>query len=45
VRIRVDEMELRRPRQWGGCCLACELYHQLELVKGLLPVVRGRAGI
>jgi len=31
VRIRVDEMELRRPRQWGGCWLACELYHQLEL--------------
>jgi transposase len=31
VRIRVDEMELRRPRQWGGCWVACELYHQLEL--------------
>jgi len=31
VRIRVGEMELRRPRQWGGCWLACELYHQLEL--------------
>jgi transposase len=31
VRIRMDEMELRRPRQWGGCWLACELYHQLEL--------------
>jgi hypothetical protein len=31
VRIRIDEMELRRPRQWGGCWLACELYHQLEL--------------
>jgi hypothetical protein len=31
VRIRVDAMELRRPRQWGGCWLACELYHQLEL--------------
>ena len=31
VGIRVDEMELRRPRQWGGCWLACELYHQLEL--------------
>jgi len=24
VRIRVDEMELRRPRQWGGCWLACD---------------------
>ena len=31
VRIRVDEMKLRHPRQWGGCWLACELYHQLEL--------------
>jgi transposase len=31
VRIRVDAMELRRPRQWGGCWLVCELYHQLEL--------------
>jgi hypothetical protein len=31
VRIRVGEMELRRPRQWGGCWSACELYHQLEL--------------
>src|SRR6516162_11416155 len=31
VRIRVDAIELRRPRQWGGCWLACELYHQLEL--------------
>jgi hypothetical protein len=29
----MDEMELRRPRQWGGCWLACELYHQLELVQ------------
>jgi transposase len=31
VRIRVDAMELHRPRQWGGCWLVCELYHQLEL--------------
>src|ERR1700736_523190 len=31
VRIRLDEMELRRPRQWGGCWLACQLYRQLEL--------------
>jgi hypothetical protein len=31
VRLRVDEMELHRHRQWGGCWLACELYHQLEL--------------
>jgi hypothetical protein len=31
VRIRLDGMRLRHPRQWGGCWLACELYHQLEL--------------
>jgi hypothetical protein len=31
VHIRLDEMELHRARQWGGCWLACELYHQLEL--------------
>ncbi len=31
VRIRLGAMELHRPRQWGGCWLACELYNQLEL--------------
>jgi transposase len=31
VRIRLSEMELRHPRQWGACWLACELYEQLEL--------------
>jgi hypothetical protein len=31
VQIRLDQMELHRPRQWGGCWLACELYHQLAL--------------
>jgi hypothetical protein len=31
IQIRLDQMELRRPRQWGGCWLACELYHQLAL--------------
>ena len=31
VRIRVDGLKLRRPRQWGGCWLAWQLYHQLEL--------------
>ena len=31
VRIRLAQMELRRPRQWGGCWLACELYHHLGL--------------
>jgi len=31
VRIRLKELELRRPRQWGACWLACYLYEQLGL--------------
>ena len=31
VRIRLQEVELRRPRQWGVCWLACSLYEQLDL--------------
>ena len=31
VRIRLDELELRRPRQWGACWLASRLYQKLEL--------------
>ena len=31
VRIRLSEMELCRPRQWGACWLATHLYEQLEL--------------
>ena len=31
VKIRVREVELRRPRQWGACWLACTLYEQLGL--------------
>ena len=31
VRIRLREVELRRPRQWGGCWLACQLYEELGL--------------
>ena len=33
VRIRLKEVELRRPRQWGACWLACTLYEQLNLNK------------
>ena len=33
VRIRLKEVELRRPRQWGACWLACTLYEQLGLDK------------
>jgi hypothetical protein len=31
VRLRLDALALRRPRQWGACWLACELYEQLGL--------------
>src|SRR5205823_1459783 len=31
VRIRLDALALHRPRQWGACWLACELYEQLGL--------------
>ena len=31
VRIRLEAVELRRPRQWGACWLACKLYEQLGL--------------
>jgi len=31
VQVRLDAMQLHRPRQWGGCWLACELYEQLGL--------------
>lgn len=31
VRIRLKEVEVRRPRQWGACWLACQLYEELGL--------------
>ena len=31
VQVRLGGMELHRPRQWGACWLACQLYEQLEL--------------
>jgi transposase len=31
VRIRLSEMSLRRPRQWGACWLGSELWRQLGL--------------
>jgi len=31
VRIRLKDVEVRRPRQWGACWLACELYEELGL--------------
>jgi transposase len=31
VRIRLDQLELRRPRQWGACWLVSVLYQKLGL--------------
>jgi transposase len=31
VQVRLDAMALHRPRQWGSCWLACDLYAQLGL--------------
>jgi transposase len=31
VQVRLDGMELHRPRQWGACWLAYQLYEQLGL--------------
>ena len=31
VRVRLSGLELRRPRSFGNCWLACELWHQLGL--------------
>ena len=31
VQVRLKEMELHRPRQWGACWLACYLYEQLGI--------------
>jgi len=31
VQIRLKDLELRRPWQWGACWLACHLYEQLGL--------------
>ena len=31
VRVKLWELQLRRPRQWGACWLACQLYQELGL--------------
>ena len=31
VHVRLSGLRLRRPRQWGGCWLACHLWDQLQL--------------
>ena len=37
VQIRLNQMTLRHPRQWGGCWLAMELWNQLGLDSFWLP--------
>lgn len=31
MKVKLSEMSLRRPRQWGACWLGCELWKQLGL--------------
>jgi len=31
VHVKLSGLRLRRPRQWGACWLACELWEQLQL--------------
>jgi hypothetical protein len=31
VQVKLNELQLRRARQWGACWLACELWDQLRL--------------
>jgi hypothetical protein len=31
VQIRLSDLQLHRPRQWGACWLACQLWEQLAL--------------
>ena len=31
VQIRLKDLQLKKPRQWGACWLTCQLYAQLEL--------------
>lgn len=31
IHIRLDQLQVKRPRQWGACWLACALWQQLRL--------------
>ncbi|HOW80687.1 MAG TPA: IS1634 family transposase [Verrucomicrobiota bacterium] len=31
VQVRLEEFQLRRPRQWGACWVGCQLWDQLQL--------------
>ena len=46
VKVRLKDIELHRPRQWGACWLACVVYKQLGLDifwQQKLPVSRKKA--
>src|SRR3954447_26872623 len=48
VQVRLSGLRLHRPRQWGACWLACELWDQLRLEtsgrRACRPRARARAG-
>jgi hypothetical protein len=47
VRLKLSELRLRRPRQWGGCWLALNLWRELAAGSGLsgsARAARGHAG-
>jgi hypothetical protein len=39
VQVRLDAMELHRPRQWGACWIARHLYEQLQLDRFFAPLL------
>jgi transposase len=39
VQVRLDQIELRRPRQWGACWLALQLWDVLELDRFWAPLL------
>jgi transposase len=45
VRLKLSQLQLKRPRQWGGCYLALQLWRELELdefwAPRLLPSRKG----
>jgi hypothetical protein len=40
IGVRLSELRLRRPRQWGACWLALELWQQIELDSFWRPRLR-----
>ena len=49
MRVRLAQMDLRRPRQWGACWLGCHLWEQLGWASSgginFRPAARARVGI